>query len=106
MNLNLIFQFIFSLGTGMLLGIIFFGGLWKTIKNLQKVSQPWLLFLVSALSRTAITLSGFWFVGIWLSPDNQWQRMLICMLGFMIMRYLYTRYVNMANTSISQESHQ
>tara|TARA_R110002111_G_scaffold2705_5_gene18018 strand:+ start:5958 stop:6281 length:324 start_codon:yes stop_codon:yes gene_type:complete len=102
MNDNLIIQLILSLIAGMLLGAIFFGGLWMTVKNLQKVSWPWLLFLVSALSRTVITLSGFWFIGIWLSPANQWQRMAGCLLGFMIARYLYTRQIKMENIALSR----
>ncbi|WP_299463056.1 ATP synthase subunit I [uncultured Gimesia sp.] len=102
MNTNLITQLILSLVVGMLLGAIFFGGLWMTVKNLQKVSWPWLLFLVSALSRTVIALSGFWFVGIWLSATNQWQRMAGCLLGFMIARHLYTRQIRMENVSLSR----
>ncbi|MFH1300122.1 MAG: ATP synthase subunit I [Planctomycetota bacterium] len=102
MNTHLITQLILSLVAGMFLGVIFFGGLWMTVRNLQKVSLPWLLFLVSALSRTVITLSGFWFVGIWLSPANQWQRMAGCLLGFMITRYLYTRQIRMENVSLSR----
>ncbi|QDT97165.1 ATP synthase subunit I [Gimesia aquarii] len=106
MDLSLVLQLLVSLGTGLLLGALFFGGLWLTVKKLPKVSQPWLLFLLSGLSRTALTLCGFWFIGIWLSPDHQWQRIMICLLGFMMMRYFFTRYMNLANASLSRESHQ
>ncbi|QDU10727.1 ATP synthase subunit I [Gimesia aquarii] len=106
MDLILVLQLLVSLGTGLLLGALFFGGLWLTIKKLTKVSQPWLLFLLSGLSRTVITLCGFWFIGISLSPNHQWQRIVICLLGFMMMRFFFTRYVNLANTSLSRESHQ
>ncbi len=102
MNDNLLIQLILSLIVGMLLGVIFFGGLWMTVKHLQKVGRPWLLFLVSALSRTAIALSGFWFVGIWLSATSQWQRMAACLLGFMIVRHLYTRQIKMENIALSR----
>ncbi|MCH9727297.1 MAG: ATP synthase subunit I [Planctomycetes bacterium] len=104
MNLNFMIELIVSLGTGMLLGAIFFGGLWMTVKKIDKVRQPWLLFLVSSLSRTLITLTGFWFVGIWLSEAGRWQRMTLCLIGFVIARHICTRLVGTENRSVHRES--
>jgi len=104
MNLNLIIQLILSLVTGMLLGAIFFGGLWMTVQKLQEARRPWLLFLVSSLGRTAITIAGFWLIGIWLAPTDQWQRILICLVGFIIVRHVFTRQIKTENSSVSGKS--
>lgn len=104
MNPLFIFQLIVSFVAGTILGVIFFGGLWLTIKQLPKVRHPWLIFLMSALSRTLITLAGFWFIGIWLSETDRWQRMVACLLGFMVARYACTRQFRPENASISGET--
>ena len=101
MNQLLIIQLFVSFITGTILGFLFFGGLWFTIKQLPKARHPWLLFLISAISRTLITLAGFWFVGIWLSETGRWQRMVACLLGFMIARYACTRQFRPENSTIS-----
>ncbi|QDV51926.1 ATP synthase subunit I [Gimesia fumaroli] len=104
MNQLLTFQLIASCIAGTLLGVLFFGGLWYTIKQLPKARHPWLLFLMSGMSRTLITLAGFWFVGIWLSETGRWQRMVACLLGFIIARYVCTRQLRPDNSTISGET--
>lgn len=104
MSLPFSIQLILSLIVGLLLGCLFFGGLWLTVKHLQKSSAPGLLLLASALGRTLITLAGFWFVGIWLSEAFRWQRMAVCLAGFIIARVIITRYTRSLNTSVSGKS--
>ena len=71
---------------GLLLGGIFFGGLWWTVRKGVSVKRPALLFLVSLVLRTAVTVAGFYVVG-----DGHWQRLLVCLLGFVIARFMVTR---------------
>lgn len=71
---------------GLLLGGIFFGGLWWTVRKGVSVKRPALLFLVSLVLRTAVTVAGFYVVG-----DGHWQRLLACLLGFVIARFMVTR---------------
>ncbi|MCA9017762.1 MAG: ATP synthase subunit I [Planctomycetaceae bacterium] len=104
MNHLFLFQLVVSVIAGAILGVIFFGGLWLTIRQLPKSRHPWLLFLLSALSRTVIALAGFWCVGIWLSEAERWQRMVACLLGFMIARYACTRQLRPENTNTSGET--
>ncbi|MEZ6044007.1 MAG: ATP synthase subunit I [Planctomycetaceae bacterium] len=99
MTASLFFQLMLSLVTGLLLGAFFFGGLWMTVRNLQNVPYPWLLFLLSAMGRTLLVLTGFWCVGIWLSPTHQWQRLAICLFGFVVMRVLFTRAIKTGTDS-------
>ena len=70
---------------GLLLGGIFFGGLWWTVRKAVAAKRPALLFLGSLLLRTMVTVAGFAVVG-----DGHWQRLLACLLGFVIARFVVT----------------
>lgn len=70
---------------GMVLGAIFFGGLWWTIQKGVSSPHPASLFLTSALLRMAIALTGFYFVS-----GGQWQRLLACLVGFIVARLAVT----------------
>ncbi len=72
---------------GLSLGIIFFGGLWWTVRKGMASSRPALWFLVSFLLRMGIVLAGFHFVG-----QGDWQRLVACLVGFVIARSLVTRF--------------
>ena len=52
-----------ALAAGMLLGAIFFGGLWWTVRKGVSSEQPALWFFGSLLLRMSIALAGFYFVG-------------------------------------------
>lgn len=80
---------------GLVLGAIFFGGLWWTIRKGMQSPRPALWFLASFVLRTAIVVAGFYFVG-----DGQWQKLLACLAGFIIGRLIVTR---MTQTSASKE---
>jgi F1F0 ATPase subunit 2 len=68
---------------GVVLGAIFFGGLWWTVRRGLVSSQPVAWFLGSLLLRMGIVLAGFYLVG-----DGHWQRLLACLLGFSVARPL------------------
>jgi F1F0 ATPase subunit 2 len=71
---------------GLLLGGIFFGGLWWTVHKSVSSQRPALWLLPSLLLRMSITLAGFYFVS-----DGYWQRWLLCLLGFIMARLIVTR---------------
>lgn len=71
---------------GLLLGAFFFGGLWWTVRKGMSAKRPALWFFGSLLLRTGIVVAGFYFVG-----DGHWQRLLACLLGFVIARFIVTR---------------
>jgi len=73
-------------GAGVFLGAFFFGGLWWTVRKGVASKQPSLWFLGSLLLRTGITLAGFYLVS-----GGQWQRLLACLLGFALARFIVTR---------------
>ena len=74
-----------ALAAGLLLGAIFFGGLWWTVHRGVSSQQPALWFFGSMLLRMSIALAGFYFVG-----REHWERWLLCLLGFVLARLVVT----------------
>ncbi len=66
---------------GMLLGAIFFGGLWMTVRQMTTSKRPGLLFLTSVVLRTAIVLFGIWYC----AAGNPYS-IAACLLGFIGLR--------------------
>ena len=75
-----------ALVTGVLLGAIYFGGLWWTIQKGVSSKQPALWFFGSLLLRTGIALAGFYFIS-----RGHWEKLLVCLLGFVLARLTVTR---------------
>ena len=75
-----------ALAAGVLFGLMFFGGLWWTVRKSVSHERPALWFLGSLLLRTSIILAGFY----WVSAGH-WERLLACLLGFVIARFILTR---------------
>ena len=77
---------VLALATGLLLGAIFFGGLWWTVRKGVSSKHPALWFLGSLLVRMSLVLVGFYFAG-----RGNWQRLVACLLGFIIARFCVMR---------------
>ena len=76
----------YALVVGILLGTIFFGGLWWTVRRGVSSKRVALWFIGSLLLRTSIVLLGFYFVS-----GGNWQRVLVALLGFVLARLIVTR---------------
>jgi len=85
--MNEIVVMVLTFITGLALGMLFFGGLWLTVKKLFTSKTPALLFLGSFIFRTGVTLVGFYYI-----VQGSWQRLVICLVGFVIARYIVTRF--------------
>ena len=83
-----------ALAAGVLLGSIFFGGLWWTVRKGFSSNKPALWFFGSVVLRTGITLAGFYFVA-----EGHWQRLLACLIGFVLARLIVTRLARTAKRS-------
>ena len=81
--MNEIILFGLALIAGLGLGIIFFGGLWLTVKIATASKQPALWFLGSLVLRISITLTGFYYIG-----SGDLLRILSCFIGFICARFL------------------
>lgn len=71
---------------GALLGGVFFGGLWWTVRKGVSSRRRALWFGGSLVLRMAIVLAGFHVVG-----GGHWERLLACLLGFAVARFAITR---------------
>lgn len=85
-----------SFAVGLLLGLIFFGGLWLTVRRGTSAKYPIIWFGGSFLLRTAIVLAGFY----WIAGDR-WEGLLLCVAGFLISRFLLTRFYKTAEEEAS-----
>ena len=70
---------------GGLLGAIFFGGLWWTVREGVSSPRPALWFFGSLLLRMSVALVGFYFVS-----GGHWERLLLCLFGFVMARLVVT----------------
>ena len=71
---------------GGMLGAVFFGGLWWTVRKGVSSDRPALWFFGSLLVRTGIVLVGFYLVS-----NDDWQRLAPCLVGFVMAQLLVTR---------------
>ena len=79
--MNAIFLSVVTFFGGIALGMIFFGGLWFTVRKVaqNELSAAWIM--VSFAVRTAVTLSGFYFIA-----GANWQALMVSLFGFIIAR--------------------
>jgi F1F0 ATPase subunit 2 len=66
---------------GVLLGGLFFGGLWWTTREGLASPRPALWFFGSLLVRMSVAALGFYTVA-----RGHWERLLLCLLGFVMAR--------------------
>jgi F1F0 ATPase subunit 2 len=95
--MNEVFRLISALGAGLLLGAFFFGGLWWTVQKGLSARRPALWFLGSMMLRTGIAIAGFY-----LASGGHWERLLMCLLGFFIMRHVVTRLTRLPEEDSNQ----
>jgi F1F0 ATPase subunit 2 len=75
-----------ALMAGVLIGTLFFGGLWWTVQKGLTSNHPALWFLTSTLLRMSFAVTGFYFIA-----HGDWQKLLVCLVGFFIARIVVTR---------------
>ncbi len=75
-----------SFVVGITLGVLFYGGLWITVRQLAVTRHPVSVTLVSLLVRMVMVLTGFLLVA-----RGQWQNVLACLLGLAVGRLAISR---------------
>jgi F1F0 ATPase subunit 2 len=73
---------------GFSLGIVFYGGLWATIRALPGSRHPVLLALGSFWGRSALVITG-----LILTTAGRWQNAVICLVGFLLARIALARWM-------------
>ena len=99
--MNETLMWVLAWAMGVLLGVMFFGGLWWTVRKGVLSKRPAILFSGSLLLRTMIVLAGFYYVS-----GGRWERLLVCLFGFVMARLIVTRLTQSApkSTPLIQES--
>jgi F1F0 ATPase subunit 2 len=89
--MNEVAQVVAVLGAGALLGTLYFGGLWWTVRHGLTAENPALWFGVSALTRMTALLAGLYYFirGGWIS-------LLACLVGVSIARVAIMRFARFA----------
>jgi F1F0 ATPase subunit 2 len=77
---------VLALVVGLVIGALFFGSLWWTVRKGVFSKSPALWFLGSMLLRMSVVLAGFYFVG-----RGDWQRLVTCLIGFIFARFVVMR---------------
>ncbi len=92
---------VFALIAGIMLGAIFFGVLWWTVRKGVSAKHPAFWFFGSMLLRTCIVVLGFYFI-----LGDSWQRLLAGLLGFIVARMVVTRLTRVAQqqNQLAQEA--
>ncbi len=93
-------ELILSVLAGSTLGLIFFGGLWWTVRKGMTADNPALWFFGSAVIRMSIALTGFYFV-----MAGDWHRLLAALVGFVIVRMILTRFMPLLSQNSSENKH-
>jgi F1F0 ATPase subunit 2 len=77
-----------ALFSGMLLGLIYFGGLWLSIRRFLARENAMLWFQISLMLRNLIALCGFYLI-----MDGDWQKLIAAVVGFSVVRIVLSRRV-------------
>ncbi len=83
--MNEYLSLISAFAAGVLLGGMFFGGLWWTVNKIIASNRSAVWLLSSLLLRTGITLAGFY-----LFASGGWENLTACLLGFIAARLMVT----------------
>jgi F1F0 ATPase subunit 2 len=82
------------------LGAVFFGGLWWTLRKSLNSPRPALWILGSLVARMSVLL-----VGLYLVSDGHWERLLAGLVGVICARFLVLRLTGPAddNQTVAKE---
>jgi F1F0 ATPase subunit 2 len=92
--MNELLTLVLALVAGIPLGIFFFGGLWWTVKKGIASQRPALWFFGSLLIRIGVTMAGFYVVAL-----GHWERVIMCLSGFLIARAIITRFIRTSSAN-------
>jgi F1F0 ATPase subunit 2 len=87
--------------SGALLGVVFFGGLWWTVRQGVNSKSPGLWFFASLQLRLIVTLVGFYF----LIGDHA-ERVVPSLIGFVISRFAVMAWTKKASFTHQSRSEQ
>lgn len=78
-------NYIISFFIGLLTSLLYYGGLWWTVRALPSARWPVVLAVGSFYLRMGVTLLIFYVV-----MQNDWKRLAVCLAGFILIRIIMT----------------
>jgi len=66
---------------GVLMGGLYFGGLWWTVRTVPIVRRPEILIVASFAVRAALIVAG-----IYVIAAGRWEGLIACLVGFLVAR--------------------
>lgn len=76
---------------GVLLGIVYFGGLWLTVQRIERANHPVAILAASFIVRLGLVLVGFYLIS-----DGRIERLVACLAAFFLTRLLIVKRVEPA----------
>lgn len=89
-----------ALAEGVLLGAMFFGGLWWTVRKGVSSQRPALWFFGSLMLRMSMVLTG-----LYLISGGRWEQLLVCLFGLTMARSIVTRFTQLTANLAQDHSH-
>jgi F1F0 ATPase subunit 2 len=80
---------VLAFGGGVGLSVLYFGGLWLTVRRVVAGAWPKLALLGSFVVRSGLVLLGFYLVILWMG--ERWELLAVCLLGFIAGRTILVR---------------
>jgi F1F0 ATPase subunit 2 len=77
---------------GIVLGVIYFGGLWLTVRNLGKTRNPAFIVMSSFVIRTLLIVAALYAI-----TSARWDHLVAAVAGFIVSRVILTRYLAVPN---------
>lgn len=84
---------------GVLLGTMYFGGLWLTVQRIERANHPVAILATSFIVRLGLVLVGFYLIS-----DGRIERLVACLVAFFLTRLFFVKRIQPA-TERSAKAH-
>ena len=71
---------------GAVLGAVYLAALWINVQQITRARRPGVVLAIGAAARITFLLGAFYLV-----TGGDWQRLVACLLGFLLARLIVTR---------------
>ncbi len=77
--------YVLAFGAGIILGLLFFGGLYITVQKLETSKNPALIMILSFILRMAVLVVAFYFIS-----KGGYKEVLFALAGVILTRFVMT----------------
>ncbi|MDY0235547.1 MAG: ATP synthase subunit I [Gudongella sp.] len=77
--------YVLAFGAGIILGLLFFGGLYITIQKLETAKNPALIMILSFILRMVVLVISFYFIS-----KSGYKEVLFALAGVILTRFVMT----------------